>query len=522
VWTAINAGFTTYQYYYVDVDPRVGNTKVMGGAQDNGTTRNIGGGGSSFEGIFGGDGVSVGLSDPGFGTQLEYVGFQLGFIYRRLETDASGFGTPITPVGKGGSGLFVTLFKLDPDNTEKLYYANLHELFRPMVSASTVLPASWTALTGVSAAVAPSSITALATTRGTYSPVTASLFIGTSGGKILRLDDPSGIPPPVPPVDISGAGFPAGGYVSSIAVNPRNDDTVMVTFSNYGVTSVFWTGTANSPAPTWMAVEGTLTLPSYRSSAIAITTSGVEYFVGTSVGLYTSMGLPGAVAWTQDGATELGNAVVSSLSLRAADNKLLVGTHGFGMWYTNLSLPIIPVTLTEFTGKLKNNQAVLQWTTSTEANTKHFELEKSFDGIIFRKIATIPAAGFSNTVKKYGFTDVEKLAEKNYYRLRTVDIDGHEKLSNTVLLKPPGIQQDIIVLGNPFKDHISIRFVKAPEMAGELRLTDMAGRLIATQRIAVGEQQVLFIIPSGKISKGVYQLHAHINSRRFIKQVLKE
>jgi hypothetical protein len=59
-------------------------------------------------------------------------------------------------------------------------------------------------------------------------------------------------------------------------------------------------------------------------------------------------------------------------------------------------------------------------------------------------------------------------------------------------------------------------------MAGELRVTDMAGRLIAPQRIAVGEQQVLFIIPSGKISKGVYHLHAHINSRRFIKQVLKE
>ena len=33
-----------------------------------------------------------------------------------------------------------------------------------------------------------------------------------------------------------------------------NDDVVLVTFSNYGVTSVFWTGNANAATPTWTAV----------------------------------------------------------------------------------------------------------------------------------------------------------------------------------------------------------------------------------------------------------------------------
>jgi hypothetical protein len=57
-WTQINIGYRTYQYYYVDIDPRSGNTKVIGGAQDNGSTRNTGGSGIDFEQVFSGDGVS--------------------------------------------------------------------------------------------------------------------------------------------------------------------------------------------------------------------------------------------------------------------------------------------------------------------------------------------------------------------------------------------------------------------------------------------------------------------------------
>ncbi len=524
VWAPINTGYRTYQYYYVDIDPRIGNSKVIGGAQDNGSTRNIGGTGSSFESVLTGDGVSVGLSDIIAAAQWEYVGFQNGEIISRESTFPSGSGYLITPAGESGTGLFVTLFKLDQDNTERLYYANDNALYRT-TTASTLGPGpgTWTSMTGIAASVGGANdITALAMTRGTYSAVTASLFMGTSNGKVFRLNDPTGVAAATAPVDITGAAFPVGAYVSSLAVNPRNDDTVLVTFSNYGVTSVFWTGTANSAVPTWTAVEGALTLLSYRSSAIAVTAGGVEYFVGTSAGLYNSLGLPGAVAWTQEAATDIGNAVVTSLSLRKSDNKLLVGTHGYGMWSTFLSLPLVPVTLTEFKGTLLDKNVLLQWNTSVEVNSKHFELEKSFDGTNYKKIATVPAAGYSNSARQYGFTDREPLTEKNYYRLRSVDMDNKYKLSNIVLIRPPGMHQDILVLGNPFKENILVRFVKAPETGGELRLTDMAGRLRAKQKFNPGEQQMQFILPAGKLSRGVYQLQAEINGRKFIRQVIKD
>lgn len=524
-WTQINTGYRTHQYYYVDVDPRVANDKVIGGTQDNGSNRNgeTGTAGTSFEMVYGGDGVSVGLSGS---TTWEYVGSQLGNIRRRSAATPLEVTTNIRPTAAVASGLFVTLFKLDPDNTEILYYANNNELYRT-TSASTVAPGSgWTSMTGIATSVGGANdITAIAVTRGTYSAATASLFMGTSNGKVYRMNDPTSVAAETAsPVDITGGSFPASAYISSIAVNPRNDDTVLVTFSSYAVSSAWWTGNANSATPTWTAVEGSLSLPSYRSSAIhAVPNSPeVHYFVGTSVGLYRVVGLPGTTTWTQEGAGSIGNAVVSSMSFRPGDGKLLAGTHGYGMWYTMLSLSPLPVELTEFKGSLQNNKtALLQWTTSSENNSKHFELERSFDGINYRTITSVAAAGNSSSTRQYSYVDREPLTENNYYRLRSVDMDGNSKLSTVVLLKLPGAQQDIQVLGNPFKNKIVIRFVKPPEAKGELRLNDMTGRLVARRAIGPGEQQMEFAI-SGTAAAGTYVLQAVINGKAYTTKVLKE
>jgi hypothetical protein len=293
------------------------------------------------------------------------------------------------------------------------------------------------------------------------------------------------------------------------------------------VHSVFWSGNAKTGTPTtWTMVEGagpgSLSLPSFRSSAIAITSTGVEYFVGTSVGLFNAVGLPGAISWAQDGAAEIGNAPVTSLTLRPSDNKLLAGTHGYGMWYAMLSLPVVPVTLIEFKGTLQDKNILLQWTTSAEYNNKHFELEKSLDGINFRKIVTIPASGNSTSIRNYNYLDREPLTEKNYYRLRSVDIDNRYKLSNTVLIKPPGLQQDIQVLGNPFRDNITVRFVKAAGANGQLRLIDLNGRVVHRKNFGQGDQFIQFRIPEQQLGQGIYILEAVIGKESYRVRVLRE
>ncbi len=515
VWSQINNGYRTYQYFYVTLDPRNGNNKVMGGAQDNGTTRNIGGSGSNFEEIFSGDGASVGISKQIGGFIWEYLGIQRGKIFTKAETDPNGFVFDVTPNTASNTGLFVTLFWLDPDNTEHLYYADNNSLYRTS-SASTVDGASWTRLTGFETSVgAANDITALATTRGNYNATTASLFAGTSNGKLFRYNDPVNTAAGAAPADITGAGFPAGGYISSIAVNPRNDDTVLVTFSNYGITSVFWTGNANAATPAWQNAEGNLTVPSYRSSAILIKNNIAEYYVGTSAGLYGTAidgNNPAATVWAQEAATSIGNALVTSLALRTSDNKMVIGTHGYGMWSSVVST-VLPIRLINLEGQLSDNSAVLYWATAFESNSSEFKIEKSTDGIHFNTIGTVPASGNSSYTKNYTYTD-KNITGINYYRLKMVDLDGKTEYSKIIVISNRGKKQ-MSVFPNPAFDHITVSGIAAN---GLITILNSNGSRVQQKR-AVGSNEILDI---SRFAPGTYIIkYSYKNETQQVKCIIK-
>jgi hypothetical protein len=516
VWTSLNNDYRTYQYYHVAIKPELGVSDFIGGAQDNGTTTSIGGTTALSE-IFTGDGVAVGLASGAY-PYTQFVGFQNGPIFRRTADLLSGFvNATLTPAGT--ASIFVTYFYLDPDNTENLYYActvgGLNRIQR-LTNATTAVSTDWTSMTFSYTGY----VRAMAATRGAYS-ATSRLYLGTDGGKLYRITDPVGAVAGVVPTDITPTGMTGLGTVVGISVDPTDHNKVLVVYSNYGITNIWYTADASVASPVWVAEEGGLTLPSVRSCLIVKNGATTEYYVGTSVGLYKTTALAGgATVWTQEAPSEIGNSCINSISLRPSDNTFVIGTHGSGMWKAIVSLPL-PVELTEFKGSLQNENALLQWSTTAEYNSKHFELEKSFDGTNFRKIATIPAAGNSNSPLQYSYTDREPLTEKNYYRLNSVDIDNSGKLSGIVLIKVADATQDMLVLGNPFRDNIIVRFVKPPEAKGELRLTDMAGRLIARQVIGQGEQQLQFTIPSGKVAKGVYVVQAVIGGRTYKTTVIK-
>ncbi|HYK56200.1 MAG TPA: T9SS type A sorting domain-containing protein, partial [Flavisolibacter sp.] len=164
-------------------------------------------------------------------------------------------------------------------------------------------------------------------------------------GKIFRIDDPRNFAATATPVDITPVNLQ--GNVQNIAVNPNNDNEIMAVVSNYDVVSIWWTNNAKSASPTWRNAEGNLTLPSVRSCMIVVKKDAAnnpvtEYYVGTSVGLYSVVNLGtiltanSSPTWEREGDNVLNYAVVQSLSYRPTDNVLLVGTHGNGMYYTFL------------------------------------------------------------------------------------------------------------------------------------------------------------------------------------------
>ncbi|MFI5133002.1 MAG: T9SS type A sorting domain-containing protein [Chitinophagales bacterium] len=385
-WNNIS-NFQTLQYYNVGMDPGTGRNNFIGGAQDNGTQfrdkmQLLGTAASDSNNhirVLGGDGGFTGMSPLGPSSQFLYASFQLGNL-RRLKLAVTPATDNITPNGlttdgvSGEFGEFVTNFLLDPDNTENLYYVNYNRLFRTPV-ASTVTSSTWTELTGVGQLVNPSNptsgnnigIRALAISRGPYI-ATHALFIGTTNGKIFRLDNPLTTAATSFPVDITPPTITVGSNVQWISVNPNDDNEIMAIVSNYAATSVWWTNNAKSATPTWRNGEGNLTLPSFRSCMIVVKKDAsnnpvTEYYVGTSVGLYSTVGLgttllaSGSPAWQREGGSVLNFAIVQSMAYRPVDNVLVLGTHGNGMYYTFLGTPnFIPNQVTGTSNPIVNDK----------------------------------------------------------------------------------------------------------------------------------------------------------------------
>ena len=357
-WTMV-PNYQTLQYYHVAMDPVTGRNNFIGGSQDNGTHFRLDGSTANehFR-LLGGDGGAAAIGSVTSGSSFTVYGsIQFGELYRDKSNDF----VKIKPNGltpfpglTDAFGEFVTYIKIDFDNPEDLYYVNFNRLFRTR-TASTVTSASWEELTGVREVINTAnptsgtnvSIRAMELTRGSYF-TTHVLYIGTSDGKIFRLDDPRNATPITAPVNITPVGMQ--GAVADIAVNPNNDNEVMAVISNYTannqpITNIWWTNNAKSTIPTWRQVDGNLGLPSIRSCMIVVKRDATnnpvtEYYVGTSIGLYSTLSInSGTVTWVREGGNILNYSVITSMDYRPQDNVLLVGTHGNGMYYASTGTP---------------------------------------------------------------------------------------------------------------------------------------------------------------------------------------
>ena len=335
-WVSLNNNYLTYQYYHVAFDPRSESDIVLGGAQDNGTTWGGTDLGSritdktTMESIFSGDGVAVGMGRLGAPSDFQlYVGVQLGLMFRFKPIDRDFIN--ITP--QNSNSQFVTYFYLDPDNNDHLYYAGNQTLYKTN-SASTVTTTTWDKADTLSI---KQNLRTFATTRGAYDAESSYMLLGGESGGIFRFDDPVNTVSLSAAVNItpSAATTAERTVVSGLAIHPTNPDIVLAVYANYGINSIFLTIDATSAKPTWKLVEQNLIKHSIRSAAVTTVDNEIRYFVGTARGLYSNSD-PENDEWTLEAPDTIGLAVISSLAYRPSDNKLLIGTHGNGMFDTTV------------------------------------------------------------------------------------------------------------------------------------------------------------------------------------------
>ncbi len=95
----------------------------------------------------------------------------------------------------------------------------------------------------------------------------------------------------------------------------------------------------------------------------------------------------------------------------------------------------LPVKLSSFLAIGTNNTVNLKWETAQESNNKEFELQRSANGKDWATIAVVAGKGTTDLVSNYAYTDRAPLSGISLYRLKQIDYDGKNEISQVVAVK---------------------------------------------------------------------------------------
>lgn len=162
----------------------------------------------------------------------------------------------------------------------------------------------------------------------------------------------------------------------------------------------------------------------------------------------------------------------------------------------------LPVELISFEGVVDEEIVTIKWSTASEINNSHFEVERSLDGNRFELISIQEGIGNSNNIQNYSFIDDKTIPGEIYYRLKQVDYNGTYTYSETITVTITSDKIITALFPNPVKDKILMRFNENIRPNSQLEILTTSGVLIKSFTIdsSLKEMDVSFLM------SGVYIL----------------
>jgi surface protein len=183
----------------------------------------------------------------------------------------------------------------------------------------------------------------------------------------------------------------------------------------------------------------------------------------------------------------------------------------FAISHSALSLPVVWL---RFIGEQTLGRVRLNWSTASEQNSSHFEIERSTNGIEFTQIGHVTAAGNSQSVSNYEYVDAQPLNGVSYYRLRQVDQNGVYSFSRVLQLKYQTTTAARIV-PNPTDGPINLQIPSDWTGAYDCRVFNTVGVLVENLRgLRAGSHAVNI---KGK-APGLYQFTLWENGKQIQQQ----
>jgi PKD repeat protein len=311
------SSYNVTQYYACAAHPTAFSNYFLAGAQDNGSHKFLNPGINAAANATGGDGCYCHIDQD----QPQYQ--WTSYVYNNYYRSTNG-GNTWTSVSFGNSGSFVN--PTDYDNASNIFYAaisagNYLRWIDPQTGATTAT----INVTGFGGA----NVRHISVSQNTPNRV----FFGLSNGSVVRVDNANSVVSPAAGVVV---GTPvAGNSVSCIAIQNGNDNHILVTYSNYGINSVWESSNALSATPTFTSVEGNLPDMPVRW-ALFSPLNNQQAVLGTEVGAWSTDLLNGAATNWGASSSGLAHTRVDMLQIRSSDNLVAAATHGRGLFTSDV------------------------------------------------------------------------------------------------------------------------------------------------------------------------------------------
>jgi len=257
-------------------------------------------------------------------------------------------------------------------------------------------------------------------------------------------------------------GVSDGDYISNVTFSDINNTSTNDGDAYSDFQSIF--GSVEVGGTYTISVSGTLTFGSYPGYAAWIDWNQDGVFQTTENVLLSAPGAVGTTSVTIPNDVTFGTVKMRVLSVWNATptNDAYYSTgYGYGEieeYSINMSVPL-PVELTQFESFGYPQWNVVKWTTASENNSSHFDLESSTDGENWRKITTKYAAGNSTEEIKYSYIDYN-LNPVTYYRLQQFDIDGVFKTYGPILVTKTITEKKIVKYINLMGQEVNPDYTK--------------------------------------------------------------
>lgn len=186
----------------------------------------------------------------------------------------------------------------------------------------------------------------------------------------------------------------------------------------------------------------------------------------------------------------------------------LAGENGdLGSPGANASGGALPVELVDFDVAIEGQGATVSWTTASETNNAHFEVQHQGPSRAgYRALGSREGAGTTTQPQSYRFRVQNLQPGTHSFRLKQEDLDGTSRVgaSRTVEVLPTS---DLTLIGtNPLRAGESLTVVaKAPSSeALRIGLYNVLGQRIRTLASSSGGKVVRARVPTQDLSSGIY------------------